>query len=407
MSRPTRQNPVPLVPLEARSAEELAHAVAIIYAGGLADGRALYGAAGVYTVNAVEPLEVTDDGLAINLHDERWSVMLHGRCSNETPTEVDPLAEEGAAGSAATPSRGDHRHAHAPLADPADLAVSLPFIAATAATWDSTTATLTLLRDRHELLHDTAGHGTLVNGDPASDALGIGLTGLVNEVTDGATAVHPCRKIEFVSGDGATVTVTEPENKVAQVTVTSHASSSAEDVYIASLDDGTTTVAPCRSLTFTGGTGISATLSDDGGESATLTLAATDPNPAAVTHLALHYEGDNDLNDVVVDAGDWTGRRLVVWGRLSETTAADLAANPTAAARRVWMGAAGATEVLELSAPMPDVQVQLFVDTADGGKLKYDLTNHTPGSAEAWVDLYILDYGDVASSGFSDIGNGL
>ena len=52
----------------------------VVYAGGLADHRALEGAQGVYTVKVLPPLRVTDDGIAIDLTDPVWGMEFHRHC---------------------------------------------------------------------------------------------------------------------------------------------------------------------------------------------------------------------------------------------------------------------------------------------------------------------------------------
>jgi len=49
-----------------------------IYFGGLADNRSLGGGQGIYHVRVLAPLEVTDEGVGLNMHDARMYTMLAG-----------------------------------------------------------------------------------------------------------------------------------------------------------------------------------------------------------------------------------------------------------------------------------------------------------------------------------------
>jgi len=142
----------------ARTPEELAHNNRVIYAGGLADHRALSGRGGVYTARTVPPLIVTDDGIAIDLTDPRWRVLFPAMVLGEAGPQ-DVTRATGTAGTAMWAAREDHAHRH--MALPTGEELSTQYL-----TWmQEATATGGVLRlnvaEYQRLYDDGLGHGTL------------------------------------------------------------------------------------------------------------------------------------------------------------------------------------------------------------------------------------------------------
>lgn len=207
--RPQRNNSLPVIQVTASTPEDLRRAIRLIYAGAIADGRAIDGAQGVYTVKVKEPLEVTDDGIVINFHDDRWRALLRIRCSDDTPVAVDPLEADGDAGTDAIPSRSDHRHAHTVLpADEGEFTSVYPLTLGEGIGWNANTQTLTLQASDYEFKRDDAGHAKWTPDLPDANDDDEILDGLVCEIIDSdENQVKPCDRIRFVAGTGMLVVV--------------------------------------------------------------------------------------------------------------------------------------------------------------------------------------------------------
>ena len=115
MSRPER-NPAQKLIIQQSATEiaELRRNNRLIYGGALADGRALRGQDGVYTVKVLPPLEVTHLGIALNMHDPMFRINVLGTGSS-VPELVQGLAygmnTGGSAGDGPGMAREDHMHA--------------------------------------------------------------------------------------------------------------------------------------------------------------------------------------------------------------------------------------------------------------------------------------------------------
>ena len=207
--RPRRNNSLPVIQVTASTPEDLRRAIRLIYAGAIADGRAIDGAEGVYTVKVKEPLEVTDDGIVINFHDDRWRALLRVRCSDDIPVAVDPLEADGDEGTDAIPSRGDHRHAHTVLPeDEGDFTSVYPLTLGEGIGWNANTQTLTLVASDYEFKRDDAGHAKWTPNLPDANNDDELLDGLVCEIIDSdENQVKPCDRIRFVAGTGMLVVV--------------------------------------------------------------------------------------------------------------------------------------------------------------------------------------------------------
>jgi hypothetical protein len=81
-TRPDRNPLVPLINPSAATAPEVAENFRRIYAGSLADQRSIEAAGGVYAVRAAAPLEVTDEGIALNWQDPRVYEVVGGLVLN-------------------------------------------------------------------------------------------------------------------------------------------------------------------------------------------------------------------------------------------------------------------------------------------------------------------------------------
>ena len=66
---------LPKIMKAARTLADLAGNWRLVWAGALADNRSLRGRDGEYRVAVLPPLQVTDDGVAIDLRDERWRLI--------------------------------------------------------------------------------------------------------------------------------------------------------------------------------------------------------------------------------------------------------------------------------------------------------------------------------------------
>lgn len=241
--RPQRNNNLPLIEVAADTLADLRRAIRLIYAGAIADGRAIDAAQGVYTVKVKEPLEVTDEGIVINFHDNRWRALLRVRCSDDTPAVVDPLQADGEAGTDGVPARGDHRHAHAELPEnEEDLEFSYDLTLADGADWDPETQTLTLERSDYAFKRDAAGHAKWTPDLPDDNPDSEQLTGLVCEIIDGASnQVKPCDRIKFVAGTGINVVVADDngplEDYKGKVTIAATVTNTDEKVRVSANDD--------------------------------------------------------------------------------------------------------------------------------------------------------------------------
>ena len=115
MSRPER-NPAQKLIIQQSATEiaELRRNNRLIYGGALADGRAMRGQDGVYTVKVLPPLEVTHLGIALNMHDPMFRINVLGTGSTVPELVVGlPYGVEtgGSAGNGPGMAREDHMHA--------------------------------------------------------------------------------------------------------------------------------------------------------------------------------------------------------------------------------------------------------------------------------------------------------
>jgi len=130
------------------------------------------------------------------------------------------------------------------------------------------------------------------------------------------------------------------------------------------------------------------------------------------------YKGTDDLTGataIVLDAGDWRDRELLVYGRMSnDDTLPTIAAIGGAAMVRAsnhYNGdfdpvSPGNIMVLS-SAAFNNLTATLYADNADGGKLKLKVINNTGGSVQRFVYFHILEFGhaSVTDGDYTDIGN--
>ncbi len=94
--RPPRNPPdKPVMPGTVSDLADAVRCLQMIYAGALADGRALRGCDGVYTVNVVPPLELTDDGIVLNVEDPQFAATVTAGASLPAGQANDLLYHDG------------------------------------------------------------------------------------------------------------------------------------------------------------------------------------------------------------------------------------------------------------------------------------------------------------------------
>lgn len=427
-----------------------------VYAGYLADGRAIIGGHGVYALQVQPPLTVTDDGLTIDLSDVRIGTimsdhhdMLNGGADG---FGVHDDTEEVAAadGKIIVANNSDNWDALAAPTASQQLLVSDTSVSKKMG-WGLAPAQGDLLYG-----HDV-GAGVIewtklpkgndddvltMNGnEPNWEAGGGGGVGQHN-LLDGGT-VHLDTTTDGVTRGSLIYGNATPKWDEFVMPAVTAGSGYIADIKLAgwdgtdfiswALSDGTESNADQTAITFeTDGSIIQAYISDDDLKSATNSKWAV----AAV--VKVHFKGDQTVTGTTVDSNDWRDRGVEVWGWPTDVddefnTDAELQQNdnkdggPLATLQLMYTvvhtssdedtylisnsyaHAAGTIYISANNDGTGDfVEAELYTDASDSGKLKMDFTHSDPGDQECEGFFILWVYGTAKTSTVTKttVGNG-
>jgi len=409
--------------------EGIQHVLQLIHNGNLADGRAIEGINGTYTVRVQPPLEVTDEGIVLNTQDPTWGIRMRGMGSNNLPVVVSSQVAANV-GSSTRFSRGDHIHNHELVETGSSfsgLTVEPYSDKVTGLAYDVGTRTLSVGVTGRNLSRDQAGHAisgsttladhtvvlpstwtatdhNLLDGDVHPDTTASGPS--IGSLVVGQDTPTKWKEFNKTGSSGTVLTNRTASPGVAWAAPRIH------EVHADSGGPGTL----IHTLKIEGGTGISTTVSETD-DVATVTVVNTGDGAGAgsvaesITWVKVHYKSLVGVDATItteVSSADWRARHLMWWAK--EDSGGDPQYLDTDADNgSAGMFTYGEADQDDLFGTCEITGVGSFYMTINDADGHLNVVCANPGQieAEAVYCIKILYFGDVDVTGtYQDIGDG-